>query len=161
MHKRHRPCLLRATHASCTSETGGWCAAMHRVATGKPCIHITASYCNTASPSPISPNHNHSLLLKPLQLSGLVFQHCDWLPLSGCLHLDRTHKRVVRVVHVCPHIVQVPYLGYRKRDDKGRLGGYTWMTYSQVGHGLGAAGDAAALCVMTALGVSQAPGCPP
>lgn len=27
---------------------------------------------------------------------------------------------------------QVPFLGSRKRDDKGQLGPYTWMTYAQV-----------------------------
>ncbi len=28
---------------------------------------------------------------------------------------------------------QMPFLGTRKRDDKGKLGPYTWMTYAQVG----------------------------
>lgn len=28
---------------------------------------------------------------------------------------------------------QVPYLGTRRRDDKGRLGAYSWLSYSQVG----------------------------
>jgi len=27
---------------------------------------------------------------------------------------------------------QVPFLGTRKRDEKGKLGPYTWMTYAQV-----------------------------
>jgi long-chain acyl-CoA synthetase len=27
----------------------------------------------------------------------------------------------------------MPYLGVRKKDDKGRLGAFTWMTYSQAG----------------------------
>ena len=28
--------------------------------------------------------------------------------------------------------IQVPYLGVRKKDDNGKLGPYTWMTYAQV-----------------------------
>jgi hypothetical protein len=31
---------------------------------------------------------------------------------------------------LCP--TQMPYLGMRKRDDKGKLGAYQWMTYAQV-----------------------------
>ena len=31
-----------------------------------------------------------------------------------------------------PPSIQVPYLGVRKKDDNGKLGPYTWMTYAQV-----------------------------
>lgn len=37
-----------------------------------------------------------------------------------------------RHTHAHAPAVQMPYLGWRKRDDKGRLGAYTWMTYAQV-----------------------------
>jgi hypothetical protein len=30
--------------------------------------------------------------------------------------------------------MQVPALGWRKRDANGNLGAYTWLTYSQVQH---------------------------
>lgn len=35
--------------------------------------------------------------------------------------------------HKLPTLPQVPFLGSRKRDDKGKLGSYTWMTYAQAG----------------------------
>jgi len=34
--------------------------------------------------------------------------------------------------HKCVLTFQVPYLGMRRRDEKGKLGPYTWMTYAQV-----------------------------
>jgi hypothetical protein len=38
---------------------------------------------------------------------------------------------------------QVGALGWRVRDGSGKLGGYTWMTYAQVGRGWGVRGGAA------------------
>eukprot|EP00197_Chlamydomonas_leiostraca_P002909 CAMPEP_0202857292 /NCGR_PEP_ID=MMETSP1391-20130828/295_1 /ASSEMBLY_ACC=CAM_ASM_000867 /TAXON_ID=1034604 /ORGANISM="Chlamydomonas leiostraca, Strain SAG 11-49" /LENGTH=690 /DNA_ID=CAMNT_0049536077 /DNA_START=146 /DNA_END=2218 /DNA_ORIENTATION=- len=39
---------------------------------------------------------------------------------------DNLEKSIARYPHV-------PFLGTRKRDDKGKLGPYTWMTYAQAG----------------------------
>jgi hypothetical protein len=33
----------------------------------------------------------------------------------------------------CAVFLQVPALGWRKRDVNGNLGAYSWLTYSQVG----------------------------
>lgn len=43
-----------------------------------------------------------------------------------CTLYDNLEASISRYPHV-------PYLGYRKRDDKGKLGNYSWLTYSQVG----------------------------
>ncbi|KAL6757995.1 hypothetical protein V8C86DRAFT_1809130 [Haematococcus lacustris] len=40
------------------------------------------------------------------------------------------HDNLEKSVGRYPH---VPFLGTRKRDDKGKLGPYTWMTYAQAG----------------------------
>eukprot|EP00198_Chlamydomonas_reinhardtii_P001500 XP_001690836.1 predicted protein [Chlamydomonas reinhardtii] len=43
-------------------------------------------------------------------------------------HVRTLHDNLEYAASKFPHI---PYLGWRKRDDKGRLGAYTWMTYAQ------------------------------
>lgn len=45
-------------------------------------------------------------------------------------HIRTLYDNLEASVSTYPH---VPYLGTRKRDDKGRLGPYTWITYSQAG----------------------------
>mmetsp|Transcript_4030 Transcript_4030/g.6617 ORF Transcript_4030/g.6617 Transcript_4030/m.6617 type:complete len:687 (-) Transcript_4030:388-2448(-) len=40
------------------------------------------------------------------------------------------HDNLERSIGRFPH---VPFLGSRRRDDKGKLGSYTWMTYAQAG----------------------------
>lgn len=34
-------------------------------------------------------------------------------------------------LHSCCCALQVPFLGSRKRDEKGKLGAYQWLTYAQ------------------------------
>ncbi|PNW74853.1 hypothetical protein CHLRE_12g507400v5 [Chlamydomonas reinhardtii] len=43
-------------------------------------------------------------------------------------HVRTLHDNLEYAASKFPHM---PYLGWRKRDDKGRLGAYTWMTYAQ------------------------------
>ncbi|KAG2500825.1 hypothetical protein HYH03_001587 [Edaphochlamys debaryana] len=43
-------------------------------------------------------------------------------------HVRTLHDNVEYAAGKFPHM---PYLGTRKRDDKGRLGAYQWMTYAQ------------------------------
>lgn len=45
-------------------------------------------------------------------------------------HIRTLYDNLEASVSAYPH---VPFLGYRKRDEKGRLGAYSWITYSQAG----------------------------
>ena len=53
--------------------------------------------------------------------------------MSAACAYGASHADVSLPPTVLPSLsIQVPYLGVRKKDDNGKLGPYTWMTYAQV-----------------------------